>query len=407
MNKERLATANEYFLKALIKGAIKPIVETAHDLFDAPIYVVDYAGRCICQVPNKYIGEASWDAYVDNKSPSLTDHLQAQKYYKENKETDKNIVYINNEKLVGSPYLMGQFYDNGVIAGHFGIFIWDRSPEEADYEIAELLSKILSSFYSNQLNHNNKYLLHYEYILHLLGGKSPQEAFISSNWEMSTILKPEYVVLVSPINEIYTNISFSHCVCDYISNNFKGTFPVVYDNNIVILSCGLLNNSKDYYQNIIKAITDCLASYNYITGISCKFDDIKDLRAYFMQALVTVNTGTKIDPGQGTYFYEDYAPLQIFLPVSEFPSPEVWLHPMVIEIKNHDEKYNTEYSKTLKKYILSSKDKKLSAKKLNIHINTLNYRLDRMFDLFKITEMSDQDFLHITCSYLLLNVLEP
>ncbi len=50
-----------------------------------------------------------------------------------------------------------------------------------------------------------------------------------SNWEMSTILKPEYKVLVSPINEIYSNITFSHCVCDYISNNFKGTFPVVYD----------------------------------------------------------------------------------------------------------------------------------------------------------------------------------
>lgn len=405
MDKNRIAIANQIFLNALLKGAIKPIVEAAHELFDAPIDVVDYAGRCICQIPNKYIGEDSWDAYINNEALSLEDHLKAQKYYNANKAPDKNIVFINDKDYAGSPYLMGQFHDNGVIAGHFGILIWNRTPDETDYEIAELFSKVLSGFYSNQLNHNNKYLVHYEYILQLLKGGLFNDSY-DSNWEMSTILKPEYKVLVSPINEIYTNITFSHCVCDYISNNFKGTFPVVYDTNIVVLCCGLLKDTtKNAYSNNLKNVLDCLGSYNYVTGVSREFSNIKDLKAYFMQALTTVNTGMKINPGQGTYFYDDYAPLQMFFPISEFPSPEVWLHPVVIELQQHDEKFNTEYSKTVKEYVLSSKDKKLSAKKLNIHINTLNYRLEKINDLFKITEMTSQDYLHIICSYLLNDLI--
>lgn len=405
MDKNRLAAANEKFLAAILKGELKPIVEAAHEIFGAPVDVVDNAGRCICQVPNEFIGEESWDAYINSKSLSLEKHREAQKYYNNNRLPDKNIVYITDENLAGAPYLMGQFYYNGAIAGHFGILIRDRIPDEEDFQIAELFSRILSNIYSVHISERTDKLFHYEYILNVLKDEPIDETHADTGRKINATEKHQFVILVSPINELYTNTTFSHCVCDYLSKTHRDIFPVIHEGNIVILCRGLPNESGEiYFSHVLSEVLNCLKDYKYITGISREFSNIKDMKAYFMQALMTVKIGAKLNPERETHFYDDYTPYQMLYPLSELPTPDIFLHPIVMELQSYDEKHNTEYFKTFREYIMTLKNKKLTASNLNIHLNTLNYRLEKIMDLFDREKINKQDYTHMICSFLYIDL---
>ncbi|MGD9566877.1 MAG: PucR family transcriptional regulator [Sedimentibacter sp.] len=401
--KERIASANYKFLSSLMIGGLQPIVKSANEIFNSPVVVVDSAGKCICQVPDIILGEENWDEYISEKAVSLEENLKAQGCYSSNKRPDSNIVYITDENVTGAPYLMGQFFENDIIAGHFGILLRGKVPDEVDFEIAELFSKVLSSFYTNSINPISKIHFHNAYILDLLKGVNSHEYISLPGWNFKSVIKPEFVVLVSPISEKEKNRTISYCVCDYISKRFKGVFPVVFEDNIVIVCCGLLKgiSRNPCSSNKLKGILDCLSSYNYTTGISNGFSEIAELKAYFNQALITVKIGMKLKPEKGIHLFNDYSPLQMFFPISELSLQEIWIHPVILEMRDYDKIHNTEYFNTFKEYILSSRDKKESAKMLNIHINTLNYRLEKIEDIFKISQLQKKDYLHLICSFLL------
>ncbi|HHX23835.1 MAG TPA: hypothetical protein GX723_07495 [Thermoanaerobacterales bacterium] len=67
-------------------------------------------------------------------------------------------------------------------------------------------------------------------------------------------------------------------------------------------------------------------------------------------------------------------------------------------MKQYDVKHNTDYVTTLREYILSFKDLSLTADKLNIHRNSLKYRLQKITDISNIN-FSDQ----LLCAQLLCN----
>lgn len=84
--------------------------------------------------------------------------------------------------------------------------------------------------------------------------------------------------------------------------------------------------------------------------------------------------------------------------IKNTPNNKIYIHPALEKLKQHDLKYNTDYVTTLKEFILSFKDLSHTADKLNIHRNSLKYRLQKIAGISNI-DFSDQ----LLCAQLLCN----
>jgi purine catabolism regulator len=69
------------------------------------------------------------------------------------------------------------------------------------------------------------------------------------------------------------------------------------------------------------------------------------------------------------------------------------------KILAYDEKYNTEFTPTLWTYLKSRYNKALAARELNIHLNTLSYRLERIREIMEI-DIEDAE----TCALLVIAI---
>ncbi len=111
---------------------------------------VDLAGRVSHLIPNKPIGYPLWDDWATLGRTSLLNNLVAQNCFNSRAKTNQNAVYIFDDgmtKGVGRGINI-RFYRNHTIAGHIGIITGDYVPDDTDMEIAELISKTVSAFFS-------------------------------------------------------------------------------------------------------------------------------------------------------------------------------------------------------------------------------------------------------------------
>ena len=403
MDDNRIVQAEHKFLLALLKGGIQPICNAAYEIFQSPITVVDDVGRCIYQFPSGYVER---EAPSSEKFLSTEESIKAQQAYATYKKPNLLVAYITDKDIKTAPILMGRFYENDTVAGHLGVSMEGREPDYADYQIADLFCRVLSGVYTISTNPLTANFFYRSYVLDILKGDVSVEDYKRINLETDSMSKPMFAVLVSPIFESQANSTADRRVCNALVKKYKGVYSVIYENNIVTVCCGLPKGeaqNPDSY-GLLKELLESLAGYNYSTGISMEFPRMQDLKAYYKQALFTLTIGMRLNPEKKNHYFTDYSPLQFFLPISELPIPQTWLHPIISEMRIYDKMYNTEYLNTMKEFILSGKNRKASAKQLNVHLNTLNYRLDKMEDLFRIFQLNRQDYLHLFCSLLLIEL---
>ena len=152
--------------------------------------------------------------------------------------------------------------------------------------------------------------------------------------------------------------------------------------------------------SFIKQILNFLNGHDLVSGISNCFNNLYDIPTYYKQALLTAKLAIKKnDTTLG--IYNDYAPMHMFLTLSEDESPEAYIHPTLEQIRSYDQIHNTEYFNTLRVYSMTMHNKDSTAMRLCIHRNTLLYRLNRIRDLFDVCYENEQTINLFIAAFLL------
>lgn len=404
IDSERIARANQLLLSAVLKGRIVDIAQAAYEIYNKPVVILDNAGKVVCLVPNEKIGYFLWDEWVTTGRTSLEINLEALKCFYENVKPGKNAVYAVTRGRTGVRTGINVcFYENSICAGHCGIMVGDYVPDETDMEIAEILSSVLTHFYSNSVGklYSNSY--RNAWLAKMLSEEATNADLGVMDYNLSTILKKEFAVLVCPIPEIYRANDMGYYICDNIARRSTDMIPIVFRDSLVILCCMLTRSDcvNPCQSEKIRVVLNYLSKYNIQAGISTGFSDIRELKAYYEQACMTLSAGLRLAPGETCYSFSDFAPYQM---LAMDLKPETTIHPLVLKLDHYDRKNGTEYLKTYRAYMLAGKDKKYVASELHIHINTLNYRLNLINDLFHIEQLSKREELHIIISFLLVDL---
>lgn len=411
MDQDRIYHASHLFLTALLDGNLKSVIQAVFDFFQMPVFVINSVGKFVCFVPDGPIGNARWDSFIEKRESTLENCMASQNFYKQHVKDGSNVVYLDTRKgYSGTPCIMGQFYENGIIAGHIGILTpSDYTLNACDLEIVEIVCSIITRMYSQNIPHftNIERTVFFQNLLRGQNNMTDQnvELFILRS---DPFLKGGYLVLLAPVPAQFINTSLHLNVCERITNDYEHVIATIFDNNLVLICSHLSQHTCEspYSSEFINNLINFLYSYGFVVGISSGFSDIQRLKAHYEQAKLTVAVGMALQEKKRSYSFQEYAPLQLLYPLSLATSPEVFLHPVVNTMQEYDHVYNTEYLKTYRAYLFCGQNKRSAAESLHIHPNTLNYRLDKIDELFHCCHLSANEYIHLFCS-MVLTILLP
>ena len=129
----------------------------------------------------------------------------------------------------------------------------------------------------------------------------------------------------------------------------------------------------------ISSFTDWVVSRGYRIGKSFLFSDLLNCRKMSKQSELAVAYGRHSSDEKIIDFQKEALPI-----LMHQESADLFVHPVIQEIRQYDRTNHTEYAKTLTVWLNSGMDDASSAGKLHIHRNTLYYRMHRISDLFNI-----------------------
>ncbi len=402
----RIDIAYRSFYNAMLQGGVKPLAIAAFDLLGWPIAIVDDISHVICQVPQEEIGIPDWDTLLKEHATPPDHFLDFFGKYLTNPETRSYPLLINDGYSSKSSQIINTFFVNGIPSGNIIVHVMDREVTEEDIEIVRLLGTALSSEiekFQERENFINKRRL--QRFVNILESNSSSPSVHKDLEILSKDFPKDYVLIVSKIK----GSSFDSRVLEYACNEIAKSKPkhllsTSYNENIVTLISNLSKTDTSYsvLNSTIPSVLDTFSKYPLASSITTVFHNLNQISSFYHQALLTLKLGLRNNPEKSLYFFDEYVPLQIFLPATENYPLDTFLHPLLMDIDRYDKRNNTEYFKTLEAYILCGLNSSNASKELSIHKNTLHYRITRIKDLFDI-DFSNTKLINILlCNFYLV-----
>lgn len=399
----RLKQAYRQFYDALILGGVERIVMVAHEIFQRPVIFTDENYHLICQVPKQAIGNDIWDTLLNNRKLPTETIWEYQSQLLNDQNDAYKPFYADWGPVRRTPRIFGEVRHGQKIIGHVAIFMMEKPLQNDDLEITQLLIDALTiETMKKQTSYQNHQLSYSASLIDLLDPHSTDLAKHSSAEKLQEKMPGDYILLVTPIGKKASKKAFvSYLVNEYAQYDYN-VLSVLHEDAVVTL-IGSINfeRTKIKKHPLIKSIINLLSKHHLISGLSDGFFDLKEIQFRFKQAFLTAKIATaKQDTVLG--LFGDYAPLQLFVEIVSQDEPNLYIHPVLHHIQNYDFENKTEYYHTLQAYIFHIFNKTSTIHSLSIHRNTLQYRLNRISEIFQLNYEDEQTAFHLYCSFMLL-----
>lgn len=179
---------------------------------------------------------------------------------------------------------------------------------------------------------------------------------------------------------------------NYISGQLEQIFPrssvITYNDGLVVLA--MKNTFAEALSFDRARLIELLDRFEAFAGIGGCSPFLTSLRPLYIQASATTRLGQVFcrDPGERIFFYEDYSHYFIVdlcvedvIKQHNFGTLNYLCHPGLISLLRYDNRYGTALAQTLRVYIESNCNATACAQAMNVHRNTVNYRINLIEDL--------------------------
>ncbi|MBR2754406.1 MAG: helix-turn-helix domain-containing protein [Lachnospiraceae bacterium] len=176
-----------------------------------------------------------------------------------------------------------------------------------------------------------------------------------------------------------------------------GTKTLHYNGQIIVIFS--FPDKKYLGEKEFKLINALCVRENLFAGLSNVFTDIIQFRGYYEQSLRAIEIGAAIKNTAGLYAYKDYYLQHMANTFTSKESFITYCHPKLKTLLEHDQKNDTELAYTLYLYLVHERRSQEAADALNIHRNTLSYRLKMIDSLVDIDYEDYKERQYIILSY--------
>lgn len=268
-----------------------------------------------------------------------------------------------------------------LINGWLAVFKTKRDFNETDIELVSWLSKILSPLLEQIHNEHDSLssrigniLTDYlngitdMYNLEAYGYKQPKEVRLLT-------IRADHEDIPKPVQEV---------IFSFFENKRNIIFS--YHNQLLALI------DADKSDELINDMKQTIRRLDLYMSISHPFSDAADIKHYYQQNLDCLQIGSIEDPEKRIYSFEEYSGPLLLRTAGKFFNIDEYEHPVLEKILEYDKVNHTDYFLTLEQYVKCNCNMKRAAYVLDIHRNTLSYRITAIAKLFDI-DIFNQEFI--------------
>lgn len=406
---KRLLSANWKLTEASKQDSISALIEAASELFSSPIILVDEHFRILASYPKDPEQISELRFMIHNCCLNerviwevLKEHTSPESDFYEPFYTDEGICS-------GEPLILGELVHKDGIYGHLMICIGQRPLGEDDLELTSLILHMMQL----QLAGRSKLRAYWgqtmsERLKELLSAGTPQHILDASVKAIAASVSGRYAVLAAPASHWAAQRALTASSIEYLQQKYPNVV-LIYHAHCFVALIGETRYTKAEpilrpdNNRTVRKLFEYFEQYGLRPALSSSFQDLYQTHCYYQQALIAARLSEELNLKARAVFL-DLMPLPIFSTLLRANLGYSFVHPVFFQIRKHDREYGTEYEKTLCSYLLHLEDKEQTAADLNVHKNTVQYRLLRIEELFDLPLSDTQTALNLLCSALLLQI---
>ena len=159
----------------------------------------------------------------------------------------------------------------------------------------------------------------------------------------------------------------------YLTPLFPSQLSMIHELNVIFLL-----DAQQFpleRSSAMEKLTGVLERNNLYAAVSNVFTDLSDLKLHYDLTKQTLEIGEREQTGNHLFPFTDHMIDHLVNLAHQVVSMKAFQHPIFRTLRKYDGTYNTEYFPTLLHYLKSGGNMSICAKELDIHYNTMKYRL--------------------------------
>lgn len=262
----------------------------------------------------------------------------------------------------------------------------DDISEECYYFVSQIFAKEI--FIQQKFITRSNHTRNEDILLELVSGSYANRLHFLEHISLSGLnIKSKYQVICSDL----TNFLSYNADENYFKHELLSFFP---SGTIIIMQKILIILNDVEHPSYIDScfgnkLDKYLKSKKLVFGISDLFNDLYEFKRYKAQAVKACeNKKFLFDNSCNYVFYEQVKSYDL---LHQIPKQSLiyFCNQKILEIYEYDKHYKTNYINTIRIYLQTNRSIKLTSNYLFLHRNTINYRIFKIKELFKINLEDD------------------
>jgi PucR family transcriptional regulator, proline-responsive transcriptional activator len=392
MMNDKLARLNQHLLS---DNFVEQLMDYLFEQFQNPISYVDYSHHIISHRQKESLGDDVWDntlkyGYYD---PQMID---------DNFQHYVDIVVRSSSpfhtKMYDFDYYIWTIKNDSALYGFFVMITTKHTMTQDDLHIISTAAGLVAMKLGNKNDGSGKGD-YSEILKDLLSGiiKTEHELdfrMLTRTWKKSG----RYQILLIDLH------GKSEKYVQYIKNEIVGISQKIRHITFEDFELILLEDNS-FKNNELTKIIDYVTQHKLTTGLSDTFSLLFDIKLHYEQAKKAIIYGGQFGgKDELTFKYSDYRFYDFLNECANSLECSKFYHPVIAELELYDAEHKTNFFVTLLNYLECGRSIHKTCKKMFLHKNTVNYRIQRIKELFDIDYDDGQTVLFIYLSLKLYSI---
>lgn len=387
------------------KQGLQHIIDVATIVLNNAIVVADNSFQVLAFSHDVNLSDHVWQYIVKNHCypADYIEYLVAKKNYSIVYKAPSTQLLMDDKQM--RPYFSRKLTVDGKDVAFISLIGCNHSLDWHDEKLLDVLRKILTIELKNSKVFHDSYNQKYMYVLNELLTEDMTDTKLNERLSYAHLKPLKYLNVMLVLCNGIQNVPL-----EYILRKIKEQIPCTHgvirsDDSVVFLA--MRNSSKHNLISDNGNFQKLLIEYNLVLGISYTYCKISNTKIYFQQAVKAIQIGQRLDPKLHIFDYMRYSYYHMFELLSQQTQLQRFCNPKLLEIMDYDALYKTNYLHTFQVYIDCDMNVAQTASVLKVHRNTIDYRLNKLKDLFEVDLTDSAVHFSYQISFYILRYLNP
>jgi sugar diacid utilization regulator len=393
-------------LESLVQGkGIQNVVDIGSMLLQKPMFVRDTSLKLLAHTKNVKIDDMVWNSIVKRGYHTYEDvrKMMSLRAFEKLNESNAPVLFRSDRKPTTSR-VWSKIIVGDMTIGHLVVLGHEKEFSKEDIELVQLISNAISlemqkdgNFYSGLKNEG--------FIKDLLAGKVQDPEEIQERLKyLDCEFKDRLYILTVVFSEADNSNMPKFYIKDYLSRMIPDNTALVYKDHIVVIISH--DSDKPFSHEVEERLVEFFSENHMTAGLSYASSSLTEMNKLYNQSTKAIELGWHVNRESCLHYYENYLFEHMLSACSEQQELYQFCHPSIFVLREYDRKNNTNHLKFLYQYLENINNPRGVISALNIHRNTLKYRLDKIKKIMNIDLRDSKQLFLLYLSFQILRYKE-